>query len=117
MSHSLLPPAFTELEPFIDWSPATEAERLQQRLDSSMEEIRTFYTAMLGRIEEALEYLNGFPLDRLPEPEQRLMNMTLSLAEVWVAVELYNRSDHPFGLDMRRFVPGEATSVPSPCPD
>ena len=117
MSHRLLPPAFAELEPFIDWSLASEAERLQKRLDSSMDEIHAFHSAMLSRIEEALEYLNGFPLDQMHEPEQRLMNMALSLAEVWVAVELYNRSDHPFGLDMRRFVPGEATSVPSPCPD
>ena len=111
MSDHLLPPAFAELEPFIDWSLATESERLQKRLDSSMDEIRAFYSAMLGRIEEMLEYLNGFPLDQLNEPEQRLMNMTLSLAEIWVAVELYNQPDHPFGFDMRRFVPGEATSA------
>ena len=111
MSDHLLPPAFAELEPFIDWSLATESERLQKRLDSSMDEIRAFYSAMLGRIEEMLEYLNGFPLDQLNEPERRLMNMTLSLAEIWVAVELYNQPDHPFGFDMRRFVPGEATST------
>ena len=111
MSDHLLPPAFAELEPFVDWSLATESERLQKRLDSSMDEIRAFYSAMLGRIEEMLEYLNGFPLDQLNEPEQRLMNMTLSLAEIWVAVELYNQPDHPFGFDMRRFVPGEATSA------
>ena len=77
-----------------------------------MEDIQGFYSAMLERIEDALEYLNGFSLDELPEPEQRLLNMTLSLAEVWVAVELYKQPDHPFGLDMRRFVPGEANSVP-----
>lgn len=111
MSDSLLPPAFAELEAFIDWSLATESERLRKRLDSSMEEIRAFYSAMLGRIDEALEHLNGFPLDQLGAPERRLMNMALSLAEVWVAVELYDRADHPFGLDMRRFVPGEETSL------
>ena len=72
MSDHLLPPAFAELEPFIDWSLATESERLQKRLDSSMDEIRAFYSAMLGRIEEMLEYLNGFPLDQLNEPEQRI---------------------------------------------
>lgn len=112
MNQRSLPPTFAELEPFIDWSLNSENERLEKRLTSSMEEIQAFYTAMLGRIEEALEYLNGFPLDQMPEPEQRLMNLTLSLAEVWVAVELYKRPDHPFGLDMRRFVPGEANSVP-----
>ena len=112
MSQHLLPSAFAELEPFAGWSLGSESERLGKRLASSMEEIKAFYSAMLGRIEEALDYLNGFPLDKLPEPEQHLLNMTLSLAEVWVAVELYKRPDHPFGLDMRRFVPGEANSVP-----
>ena len=109
MNHCLLPPAFTELEAHVDWSLSSESERLQKRLGSSMEDIQAFYSVMLGRIEEALDYLNGFPLDQLPEPEQRLLNMTLSLAEIWVAVELYKQPDHPFGLDMRRFVPGEAT--------
>ena len=112
MNQCLLPSAFTELEPFVDWSLDSEAERLQKRLASSMEEIQAFHCAMLGRIEEALEHLNGFPLDQMPEPEQRLLNMALSLAEVWVAVELYKRPDHPFGFDMRRFAPGEANSVP-----
>ena len=116
MSQHLLPSTFAELEPFVDWSLGNETERMQKRLASSMEEIQAFYSAMLGRIEEALDYLNGFPLEQLPEPEQRLLNMTLSLAEIWVAVELYKQPDHPFGLDIRRFVPGEATSVPSPCP-
>ncbi len=116
MNDCLLPSGFTDLEPFADWALFGETERLQKRLASSMEEIQAFYSAMLARIEEALGHLNGFPLDQMPEPEQRLLNMTLSLAEVWVAVELYKRPDHPFGLDMRRFVPGEATSVPSPCP-
>ncbi len=116
MNQQLLPSAFAELEPFADWSLDRETERLEKRLTSPMEEIQAFYSAMLGRTEEALDHLNGFPLDQLPEAEQRLLNMTLSLAEIWVAVELYKQPDHPFGLDMRRFVPGEATSVPSPCP-
>ena len=112
MKQSLLPPDFADLEPFIDWALDSETERLEKRLTSSMEDIQAFYSAVLGRIDEALEYLNGFPLEQLPEAEQRLLNMTLALAEVWVAVELYKRPDHPFGLDMRRFVPGEANSVP-----
>ena len=116
MKQRLLPPDFADLEQYADWSLGSESERLEKRLASSMEEIQAFYSAMLGRIEKALDYLNGFPLEQMPEPEQRLLNMTLSLAEVWVAVELYKQPDHPFGLDMRRFVPGEATSVPSPCP-
>ncbi len=109
MTEQLLPSDFADLELFADWALANEADRLQKRLASSMEDIQAFHAAMLARVEDALEYLNGFPLDQLPQPEQRLLNLTLSLAEVWVAVELYKQPDHPFGLDMRRFVPGEAT--------
>ena len=111
-----MPPAFAELGPFVDWSLDSESERLEKRLVSSMEDIQAFYSVMLGRIEEALDYLNGFPLDQLPGPEQRLLNMTLSLAEIWVAVELYKQPDHPFGLDMRRFVPGGSNLGPFTVP-
>ena len=107
MKQRLLPPDFVELETHIDWALVSETERLQKRLSCSMEEIRAFYSAMPERLEAALEHLNGFPPEQMPEPEQRLLYMTLSLAEVWAAVELYKQPDHPFGLDMRRFVAGE----------
>ena len=87
MKQRLLPPDFAELEAHSDWALASEAARLQKRLSSSMEEIQAFYCAMLEQLESALEYLNGFPLEQMPEPEQRLLYMTLSLAEIWVAVD------------------------------
>ena len=107
MNHCLLPPAFTELEAHVDWSLSSESERLQKRLGSSMEDIQAFYSIMLGRIEEALDYLNGFPLEQLPEPEQRLLNMTLSLAEIWVAVELYKQPGPPFRSGHAAFCSGK----------
>jgi hypothetical protein len=105
---SLLPPQFADLERFGDWALATESARLQRRLRSSMEELNAFYSGMLPRTAAVLEYLNGFPLAELDEPQRRLMYLALSLAEVSGAVELYGQPDHPFGIDMTRFVPGES---------
>ena len=103
-----LPPEFADLEQFSGWALNAESERMQKRLASSMDEITQFYSAMLARVDDALTYLNDYPLADLDPAQQRLMNMTLSLAEVWVAVELYDQPDHPFGLELSRFVPGES---------
>lgn len=106
MSGSLLPDRFGELEPFASaWSLATEWERRAQRASSTMEEIRAFYTAMLAKMEEVLEYLNRFPLDGMPEEARRLFNMTLSLAEIAPAVEFYGQPEVADGFPAARFVP------------
>ncbi len=102
----ILPPQFSELEAFADWALPTETARRQKRLNSSMDEIESFYRAVLPRLEEVLEYLNDFPLVNLKGPEKRLMDLTLSLAEVSAAMELYGRPDHPFGIELTRFVIG-----------
>ncbi len=104
----LLPPAFADLERYTGWALPTEPERLRKRLATPMADIRAFYDALLPRAAAALEYLDGFPLDGLDGPQARLMHLLLSLAEVSVAVELYGQPDHPFGLEMTRFVAGSA---------
>ena len=105
-SHKQLPPRFADLEPFADWALADESERLRLRLATPMHEIETFYNTMLPQIEEVLEYLTGFSIETFDETQQRLLYMALSLAEISTAVELYGQSDHPFGIDMTRFVRG-----------
>jgi len=84
---SLLPEQFQELEQWMAWSLATEQERSAKRQASTMEEIRAFYDAMLARMDDVLPYLDQFPLDALPEDAARLFYLTLSLAEVLLAVE------------------------------
>lgn len=101
-----LPPQFADLAPFSEWCLPTESARRKKRLATPMAEIRAFYDAMLPRLSAALEYLNRFPLEQLNDPERQLMDLTLALAEVSVAVEVYGQPDHPFGIELTRFVAG-----------
>lgn len=113
MSNRLLPEPFQDLEPFVNvWAWATEAQRNQHRLTSSMTEIQAFYDTLMPRMEAILSYLSQFPLarlpeevDRLPEETQRLLYLAFSVVEVATAVELYQQPSVPDGFDPRRFVP------------
>lgn len=105
MSSQLLPDGFEYLEPFVEWALPTERARNSKRLASSMEEIQKFYDAMFAHAEEAITYLNKFPLHDMPEKEKRLMNMVLALAEVANAVELFHEPGVIDGFPPERFVP------------
>ncbi len=106
MSERLLPESFQDLEPVAAaWSLATERERNRKRLSSSMEEIQAFYAAILPRMEAVIAYLNQLPLDSMTVDAQRLMYLTLSLAEVAPAVELFKQPSVVDGYDAARFVP------------
>jgi hypothetical protein len=105
MPDRLLPDAFQDLEPFAAWALATETERKNKRLASTMEEIQAFYDAILPRMEAVITYLNQFPLDAMPAEAQRLLSLTLSLAEAAMAVELFKQPSVADGYDMTRFVP------------
>jgi len=107
MSEGLLPDPFKDLEPLIGWALAKESERIRKCLSSTMEEIQAFYHAVLPRMEVIIEYLNQFPLDQMPEEAERLFYLTLSLAEVAGAVELYGQPGVIDGLDPSRFIPVE----------
>ena len=101
-----LPAPFSKLEPFVDqWALGTERERNHARLTSTMEEIQEFYDAMLSQINEALAYLDRFPLGDMPEDAQMLFNLTLSLAEVSNSVERFGEPAVPNGFDSARFTP------------
>lgn len=105
MPEQQLPASFTDLEPFIAWSLATEGERQRKRLSSSMAEIQTFYDAILPRMNEIIDYLDQFPLHAMPADAQRLLHLTFSLAEVAAAVELFKQPSVADGYDATRFVP------------
>ena len=105
MTLSVLPEAFRDLEPFVDWALATEAERTYKRQTSQMTEIQALYDAMLPRMAEIIAYLNDFALDAMPESATRLMYLTLSLAEIAPAVENFGQPREPDTFDPFRFVP------------
>jgi hypothetical protein len=87
-----LPARFSELEPFAStWCLATETERWNKRHASSMDELMAFYGAFFPRLEEAIEYCNGFPLDDLPDDATNLLRLIYSLVVVSMAVEVFRQ--------------------------
>jgi hypothetical protein len=104
-STGTLPAPFRSLEPFSAWALARESERIHKRLASPMEELRSFYDAMLPQMEALVSYLNQFSLERRPEDVQRLFWLTLSFVEVTSAVELYGQPGVINGFDPERFLP------------
>jgi len=74
------------------------------RLERSDEELRAFYNAMLPRLDDVAQYLNEFPLDRMPDEAERLLDLAKSFMEVAQSVE-YGRSKVAARFDVFRFVP------------
>lgn len=92
MADALLPPEFSDLEPFArEWCLASEPERYAKRLASTMDELQTFYDAVFPRAEEAIVYLEQFPLDDLPDNARRLLLLLYSLILVSFAVEIWRQ--------------------------
>jgi hypothetical protein len=107
MPSRMLPEPFADLEDFAAvWALATESERSRTRQSYTMAELQAFYDAMLPRMETILAYLNQFPLDALPADAQSLLHLTLSLAEVAPAVELFKQPSVVDGYDIARLIPG-----------
>ena len=92
MAQTLLPSAFAELEELAQtWCLPTERERWNQRLASSMAEMREFYDAFFPRLEEAVEYCDKFSLDDLPEDVVNLLHLIYSLVMVAMAIEIFGQ--------------------------
>jgi hypothetical protein len=91
----ILPKEFSELEPFADWSLATEAERYAKRLSSTMEQLQTFYDAAFPRLEEAMKYLDDLEFTSLPEDATRLLWLCYSLINVSFPVEVWRQPRVP----------------------
>ena len=92
MADALLPPEFSDLEPWVeDWCLDSEPERYAKRLKSSMDEIQAFYDAIFPRAEVAIQYLEKLPLDDLPEDAFRLLKLLYSLILISFAVEIWKQ--------------------------
>jgi hypothetical protein len=87
-----LPLEFASLDPFVeDWALPTEAQRYEKREHSNIEEIQRFYDAVLPRAEAALDYLDRFSLDAMPDEAKHLMYLLHSLATVSFCVEFWKQ--------------------------
>ena len=96
MADALLPPGFADLEPFVaEWCLDSEPERYAKRLSSTMDEIQTFYDAIFPRAEDAMQHLEKFPLDDLPEDATRLLKLLYSLILMSFAVEVWRQPRIP----------------------
>ncbi|OBI08669.1 hypothetical protein [Mycobacterium scrofulaceum] len=92
MSDAMLPSAFAELEKYAQrWCLATETERWNARITSTMPEMHEFYDAFFPRLEEAIDYCDKFPLDNLPDDALHLLHMIYSLIMVAMAVEIMHQ--------------------------
>ena len=89
---SLLPAEFSDLEPFAaKWCRATEHDRYEERLATSMDEMHAFYDAAFARLEDAMAYLDRFPLDELPDDATNLLHLLYSLVNVSFPVETWHQ--------------------------
>jgi hypothetical protein len=96
MPETLLPPAFSDLEPFATkWCLATEDERYRERLSSSMDELQAFYDAVTSRADEAMTYCDTFPLDDLPADAKNLLHLLYSMVMVSFPVEAFGQPHIP----------------------
>lgn len=92
MANQSLPAGFEDLQGFVDyWMRDTVHDRLQQRSSASMADIQTFYDAMLARAEDAISYLDGFPLDAMPDDAERLFKLLLGLGQAAMAIEMHGQ--------------------------
>ena len=92
MADAPLPPGFSDLESWVeDWCLDSEPERYAKRLASTMDEIQAFYDATFPRAEEAIQYLEKFPLDGLPEDATRLLKLLYSLILMSFPVEIWKQ--------------------------
>jgi hypothetical protein len=89
---ALLPAEFADLERHAaTWCRATEAERWERRMASSMEELLDFYDPAMPRLEAAIEHCDQHPLDDLPADVERLLQLVHSLVLVATAVEIFGQ--------------------------
>lgn len=93
---NLLPDEFAELEPFATrWALETERERYAARLGSSMEDMQALYDAAMPRMAEALECLDTFDVNDLPDAQRQLMRLYFSVVNVSFPIEAWKQPHVP----------------------
>ena len=105
MAEPLLPAPFEDLAPHLDWALEPERARTEKKVAASMEEIRAFYDAVMPRLEDIIDYLEGFRSGDMPASAHRLYLLSLSLVEVSNLVEFYKRREVIEACDPLHFDP------------
>lgn len=89
------PAQFSALEPFAGWALPTERERYDKRVASTMEELQSFYDAAFAHFQDALTYLDQFPLDAMPDDARHLTWLYCALVTVSFPVEVWRQPRVP----------------------
>jgi hypothetical protein len=85
---TLLPAQFSSLEDLVDeWVLPTEEARMRKRFGSSIKELNTFYGRMVEALPAIMAYLHDIEPKAMTPEDRTLLGLTLSLADVSVAVE------------------------------
>ena len=103
----VLPSGFEDLAEWGEWNLETMEERSYKRSVSSMEDLQSFYDAMLPCMDQILSHLVTVPMSDDMKPEDRnLLNISKSMAEVAPAVEQFFEPAISFGFDTTRWEHG-----------
>ncbi|HEX9316447.1 MAG TPA: hypothetical protein VGA71_13695 [Actinomycetota bacterium] len=93
---AMLPNEFADLEHFAErWCLPSEPERYAKRLASSMPEMLELYGAVTPRAEEAMSYLEKFPIHDLPEEGTNLLHLLYSMIMVSFPAEAWGQPRIP----------------------
>lgn len=110
---------FGDLQPYIEaWGQPTLEQRIRRRAGSSFEELQAFYTAVIPRLDEIIEFLNQFPADAIPSAHKPLAYMALSVVQVDSAVNKFKAPLLDRAVDPRTFTIKTSfydTKVPRDC--
>lgn len=90
-----LPAEFSDLERFSDWIIATEPERYDKRLSSTMAEMQEFYDAAFPRLQDAMAHIDKFDLKDLPPEVKNLELLYFALVNVSFPVEVWSQPRVP----------------------
>lgn len=113
-SVSRLPAEYASLDRFVSkWALDDTTERATTRANSTIDELREFYSAMLPFAAEAAASLRGTPVEDLDEQRLVLLKLLLSLVDVAVGVECFGSPTVPDGYDYRRM---DVVPVPNMTP-
>jgi hypothetical protein len=107
MTDISLPSGFEDLSEWKDWDLETMTLRSAKRSSSTMEELQSFYDALLPRMAEILEFLTTVKMSEDMKPENlSLLNLSKSMAEIAPAVEQFFEPTISFGYDTSRWESG-----------
>ena len=91
--NAVLPREFSHLEHLVpEWAIEDGQQRYVKRVNSSMDDIRTFYDEVFPHAEQAVAYIDKFDYSEpLPDDVANLRNLLYSLITVSLAVELWKQ--------------------------